>query len=103
MVASFKIGSECKISSFTDNKESRDTIREILNIKIERSGEKIRITYYGTGFLYHMARILTGTLIEIGAGQRDVKNLPAVFAAKDRSLAGFLAPAKGLFLRKVYY
>lgn len=94
---------ERDFASFTDNKETQDTVRELLNIKIERSGEKIRITYYGTGFLYHMARILTGTLIEIGAGERDVKNLPAVFAAKDRSLAGFLAPAKGLFLRKVYY
>ena len=94
---------EKDFASFTDNKESRDTIREILNIKVERSGEKIRITYYGDGFLYHMARILTGTLIEIGTGEREVNSIPTVLAAKDRSMAGFLAPAKGLFLRKVYY
>lgn len=90
-------------ASFTDNKETKDTVRRILNIKVECSGEKIRITYYGNGFLYHMARILTGTLIEIGAGQRSAEDLPAVLAARDRSQAGFLAPAKGLFLRKVYY
>lgn len=90
-------------ASFTDNKDAKDTVRRLLNIKIEKSGEKIRITYYGTGFLYHMARILTGTLIEIGAGERDAKDLPAVLMARDRSKAGFLAPAKGLFLRKVYY
>lgn len=89
--------------SFTDNKETNDTVRKIYNIKIVKSGEKIRITYYGSGFLYHMVRILTGTLIEVGAGKRDASKLPVVIAAEDRSLAGFLAPARGLFLRKVYY
>ena len=89
--------------SFTDNRECKDPVRRIYNIKIVQSGEKIRITYYGSGFLYHMVRILTGTLIEIGAGQREAAKLPVVIAAEDRDLAGFLAPARGLFLRKVYY
>ena len=48
-------------------------------------------------------RILTGTLLEIGTGKREASKLPVVIAAEDRSLAGFLAPARGLFLRKVYY
>lgn len=90
-------------TSFTDDKECKDPVRKIVNIKIVSSGDKVRITYYGTGFLYHMVRILTGTLLEIGAGKRDASMLPVVIAAEDRSLAGFLAPARGLFLRKVYY
>lgn len=89
--------------SFTDDKNHSDTIRKIYNIKIVRSGDKVRITYYGSGFLYHMVRILTGTLLEIGSGKRDASMLPVIIAAEDRSLAGFLAPARGLFLRKVYY
>ena len=90
-------------TSFTDDKECKDPIRRITNIKIVSTGEKVRITYYGTGFLYHMVRILTGTLLEIGTGKREASMLPVVIAAEDRSLAGFLAPARGLFLRKVYY
>ena len=90
-------------TSFTDDKDCKDPIRKITNIKIVSSGEKVRITFYGTGFLYHMARILTGTLLEIGTGKREASMLPVVIAAEDRSLAGFLAPARGLFLRKVYY
>ena len=90
-------------SSFTDNKDTKDPVRRIYSIKIVRAGDKVRITYYGSGFLYHMARILTGTLIEIGAGKRSVNSLPAVIEAKDRNMAGFLAPSRGLFLRKVYY
>lgn len=90
-------------SSFTDNKEAKDTVRRIYSIKIVRAEEKIRITYYGSGFLYHMVRILTGTLIEVGDGKRDSESIPALIEARDRSMAGFLAPARGLFLRKVYY
>ena len=114
-----------KLSKLYDTKELKDSLNRYLpedirivkvelakngfharkstNIKIVSSGEKVRITYYGTGFLYHMVRILTGTLLEIGAGKRDASMLPVVIAAEDRSLAGFLAPARGLFLRKVYY
>lgn len=90
-------------SSFTDNKDAKDTVRRIYSIKIVRVEEKIRITYYGSGFLYHMVRILTGTLIEVGDGKRDSGEIPELIEARDRSQAGFLAPARGLFLRKVYY
>lgn len=89
--------------SFTDDKDCRDPVRRITNIKIVSSGEKVRITYYGSGFLYHMVRILTGTLLEVGTGKREPSMIPVIIAAEDRSSAGFLAPAKGLFLRKVYY
>ena len=89
--------------SFTDDKDCQDPVRKIMNIRIISNGEKVRITYYGTGFLYHMVRILTGTLLEVGTGKREASKLPVVIAAEDRSLAGFLAPARGLFLRKVYY
>lgn len=89
--------------SFTDDKDCKDPVRRITNIKIVSTGEKVRITYYGTGFLYHMVRILTGTLLEVGTGKRKPSMIPVIIAAEDRSSAGFLAPARGLFLRKVYY
>lgn len=100
--ADYLIG-EKNFISFTDDKDCKDPVRKILNIKIVSNGEKVRITYYGTGFMYHMVRILTGTLIEVGTGKRQADKIPVVIAAEDRSLAGFLAPARGLFLRKVYY
>jgi len=100
--AKYMIG-ERNFISFTDDKDCKDSVRRITNIKIVRAGEKVRITYYGTGFLYHMARILTGTLLEVGTGKRDSSMIPVIIAAEDRSSAGFLAPARGLFLRKVYY
>ena len=88
-------------TSFTDDSENKDPVRRVTNIKIVSNGEKLRITYYGTGFMYHMVRIMTGTLLEVGTGEREASMIPVVIAAEDRSLAGFLAPARGLFLRKV--
>ena len=51
-------------------------------------GEEVRLTFSGDGFLYHMVRILTGTLLEVGLGQRDADTMPAILAARDRSAAG---------------
>ncbi len=100
--ADYMIG-ERNFSSFTDDTECKNPLRRITNIRIISNGEKVRITFYGTGFMYHMVRILTGTLLEVGTGQREASKIPVIIAAEDRSAAGFLAPARGLFLRKVYY
>jgi tRNA pseudouridine38-40 synthase len=50
-----------------------------------------------------MVRILTGTLIEVGTGDRLPSQIPAILEGLDRSLAGFTAPPQGLFLVDVYY
>ena len=91
--------------AFTSNKESRkSTIRTMDAILIDKEGSEVVITYSGDGFLYHMVRILTGTLIEAGLGQRDppsVKTLLEKDATRD--LSGVLVPAKGLCLMEVRY
>jgi tRNA pseudouridine38-40 synthase len=63
----------------------------------------LSIRYHGDGFLYNMVRILTGTLIEVGTGDRLPSQIPAILEGLDRSLAGFTAPPQGLFLVDVYY
>jgi tRNA pseudouridine38-40 synthase len=57
----------------------------------------------GTGFLRHMVRILTGTLVQVGGGRRAPDSLPALLAARDRAQAGPTAPAHGLTLVRVDY
>lgn len=49
-------------------------------------------------------RILTGTLLEVrDAGKRTAESVKEALLTGDRSKAGFLAPAGGLFLREVRY
>ena len=59
--------------------------------------------FTGNGFLYNMVRILTGTLLEIGMGKRELESIGKVFQKNDRNLAGFTAPARGLMLVEVFY
>lgn len=90
-------------SSFTDLKDSDDTVRTIQEIAVKKAGDKLILTFYGDGFLYHMVRILTGTLLNVGCGKIGAAQIPAILSAKDRAWSGFPAPAKGLFLKQVYY
>lgn len=90
-------------AGYTDKKAEISTKRTIYDIIVSGQGSSVTIRYEGTGFLYHMVRILTGTLLETGTYQRTVESVAGVLQAEDRGQAGFLAPARGLFLREVYY
>ena len=83
-------------------KMKKSTVRYIRSIEIKSCGEEIRIEVTGNGFLHNMVRILVGTLIEVGRGERSVDSIPELFGGK-RAEAGFLAPAQGLCLMEVYY
>lgn len=50
-----------------------------------------------------MVRILTGTLLDVGTGQKKPEEVLTILEEKKREYAGFLAPAMGLFLKEVYY
>ena len=54
-------------------------------------------------FLYHMVRNIMGLMINIGLGRVDKHEVPKIIEAKNRALAGKMAPANGLYLQKVYY
>ena len=55
----------------------------------------------GAGFLWHMVRIIVGTLVEVGMGQRRPEEITEMLAARDRRAAGGTAPPHGLYLQWV--
>ncbi len=90
-------------SAFCSNRNmKKSTVRTIHDFQIQRQGEEIRFTVTGNGFLQHMVRILVGTLLEVGSGQRQPESIPALFGEK-RSAAGPAVPAQGLCLMEVSY
>ena len=81
-----------------------DTVRTVYSIDIEKdSNDVITIRVRGNGFLYNMVRILAGTLMAVGMGQRKPEEMPDILAACDRAAAGPTAPAKGLMLVGMEY
>lgn len=90
--------------AFTSAKKGKkSTVRRIEAIEIKKEDDMYSFTYTGDGFLYHMVRILTGTLLEIGEGKRSFQEINAILESGKREQAGFLAPAKGLTLVEVFY
>ena len=81
----------------------KSAVRTIERIDVRRDGQEVRLEFTGNGFLWNMVRILTGTLLEVGLGERDADSMADILAAKDRSAAGKTAPAKGLILWEEYY
>ena len=90
--------------SFCGNRRfKKSTVREVFHIGVEVCGSDLTLVYRGDGFLYNMVRILTGTLLEVGLGQRTPESMVDVLEAKERTAAGKTAPAQGLVLQEVYY
>lgn len=81
----------------------KSTVRTITDIAITQDGAEVRLEFTGNGFLMRMVRILAGTLVEVGLGQREADAMPAVLAAQDRAAAGPALPAQGLALVRVEY
>lgn len=90
-------------SAFTDKKDEKSKVRELYSVEIEKHGQKIHFRFYGNGFMYHQVRILTGTLLEAGTGERTVESVGKALKSKERAKAGFLAPALALVLKEVEY
>lgn len=95
---------EHDFTSFCANRRmKKSAVRRIDSIDILLDGEEVRLVFTGNGFLYHMVRILAGTLLEVGLGERAPEEMADILAAKNRDRAGKTAPAKGLVLDRVEY
>lgn len=85
-------------------RQTKTTVRTIYDIKMEDLGDnKFRLSITGNGFLYNMVRIIAGTLIDVGCGVLDAKDIPEILSKHNRSCAGRTAQAKGLTLKQVEY
>ena len=94
---------EHDFAAFCANKKiKKSTVRYIHQLTVSRMENEIVFSVTGNGFLHHMVRIMVGTLLEIGRGERSADTIPDLFSAT-RSETGELMPACGLCLWEVTY
>ena len=90
--------------AFCSNKHfKKSSVRRLYEFSLRREGEELCFTLRADGFLYNMVRILVGTVLEVGMGQRSPDTIPALFRSRRREDAGETAPARGLCLMEVRY
>lgn len=86
------------------NAHYSDYIREIQQLDIvELENNRLCFRIRGNHFLYKMVRNIVGTLIYIGRQKLAFNIIPMILQSRYRPEAGMTAPARGLFLHKVYY
>jgi tRNA pseudouridine38-40 synthase len=83
------------------------TVREVFHVGIERqemlSGQLICFRISSNAFLYHMVRLIVGSLVEVGLGKKPVNWLAEILQSKSNKNCGQIAPARGLILERVDY
>ncbi len=66
-------------------------------------GDELLFEISADRFLRNMVRAIVGTLVEVGQGKLSLEQFATIIQKKDRSAAGFSAPAHALFLQGVVY
>lgn len=91
-------------ASFCGNpRMKKSTVRVVDSIQIEARSGYLYLTFHGTGFLQNMVRIMVGTLLQVGKGEKSPEEMTTILEGCNRQLAGPTAPPGGLCLEKVDY
>lgn len=91
--------------AFAHDPDSRETTVRTVHSCLVRAPDPQRavIEISGTGFLHHMVRIVSGTLMEAGRGRIDPQQITRALETRDRTLAGPTMPPQGLCLEWIHY
>lgn len=87
--------------NFSDSKKDKSTIREIYGIDIYGNEEEMQILLDADDFLYNMARLIIGVLLDVGFGLRTKEDIEEIFAGT--KTAGPACDPKGLYLQEITY
>ncbi|MED0685454.1 tRNA pseudouridine(38-40) synthase TruA [Anoxybacillus ayderensis] len=99
----YVIGTHDFTSFCSAKTEIDDKVRTIYEAEVIQEGEELIFRLVGNGFLYNMVRIIVGTVLEVGRGERRAEEMKTILQQKSRSAAGKTAPGHGLYLWHVSY
>ncbi len=88
------------------NCTSKNTVKDLSEILIKKNSlncKYLQIEFEANSFLQHMVRIITGTLIEVGLGRKEIDSLAKILESGQRRFAGITAPPNGLYSLRVIY
>jgi tRNA pseudouridine38-40 synthase len=94
---------EHDFTSFTAVSNQANPVCVLREASVERTASMITVTVEANRFLFHMVRVIAGTLMEVGRGRVEPEHVAEILRKKDRRGAGPTAPAPGLMLVGVNY
>lgn len=86
----------------------KTTVRRISRFDIVRSqiddkSSVLELVVEGDSFLYNQVRIMAGSLVEAGLHKKNAEDILIALQTGDRTRAGHVAPAQGLYLDEIFY
>lgn len=78
-------------------------VKTIHKLELRQRGREITLVTEGSGYLYRMVRSFAGGLYSVGRGRLSVEDIVEILESRQRTHRIVTAPAKGLFLDKVFY
>ncbi|RPI08506.1 MAG: tRNA pseudouridine(38-40) synthase TruA [Actinobacteria bacterium] len=95
---------EHDFASFCRKAPDRSLVRTVHSAEWDDLGDGLlRFEIEATSFCQQMVRAIVGTLVEVGLGRKHAGEVAAILRARDRAVAGALAPPQGLSLWEVGY
>jgi tRNA pseudouridine38-40 synthase len=79
------------------------TVRTLYRARVRRAGPLLTLYFEGNGFLYRMVRLLTGSLLQVGAGRKDLAWFERLLMEPAGQKTNHCAPPDGLYLESVKY
>lgn len=77
--------------------------KTLYRLDIRRKGARIALVTEGSGYLYKMVRTLAGALEQVGLGKMPPERLTQILHSGVRPMNLPTAPARGLWMERVYY
>ena len=94
---------EHDFAAFCKRRERATTVRELLELRVQRTAAGLEATVRADAFCHSMVRSLMGCLVAIGEGRRTPEWAAEVLSGIQRDPAVTVMPAHGLTLEEVGY
>ena len=88
----------CSIKS-----DVQDKVRTVTEISVKRNDELVSFDISADGFLYNMARIIVGSLLQVARDRLNENDILSYLSGKPRDNKLITVPSYGLYLSEVKY
>jgi tRNA pseudouridine38-40 synthase len=89
--------------SANPGRKREETIRTITSARLTKKGACVAVEIEGDGFLYKMVRMIVGALVLHNEGKLALTEISRALDQASGNAQRLVAPASGLFLRRVRY
>jgi tRNA pseudouridine38-40 synthase len=105
LIGEHDFASFCRRPKVADGDPAPSLVRRVLDLGWTRLDESpmLRFDIRAKSFCHQMVRSIVGTMVDVGLGNRSAGEVAAILRARDRSVAGQVAPPAGLVLWHVGY